>query len=82
MIELAIGLVALMLVVSALCGFAAYISRSLKMQNRLRSSLSSPVGNRVPVDPVLQGVFGHKYLYVNEKVVMPPTHVDRMALEP
>ena len=81
MIELSIGLVALVLVVSSLCGFAVYISRSLKMQNLLRSSTPCPVGNRVPVDHALQEVVGHKYLYINEKVVMPPTHVDRLPLE-
>ena len=37
LMELAVGMFAFALVVTALCGFAVYIAKSLKMQNSLRT---------------------------------------------
>ena len=41
LMELAVGMFALALVVSALCAFATYVTRSLKMQNSLRTDSST-----------------------------------------
>ena len=77
MIELAMGLFALALVVSALCTFAVYIVRSLEVQNSLRSS--APKMNRpVKVDVFAEMNFvGEGALKMDEKVSMPPTDVVR-----
>ncbi|MBR2837970.1 MAG: hypothetical protein IKE55_04245 [Kiritimatiellae bacterium] len=77
MIELAIGMFALALVVSALCTFAVYIVRSLEVQNSLRSS--SPQMNKpVKVDDFAARHFvGRDSLKMDERVVMPPTEVVR-----
>jgi len=64
---------ALTLVVSALCGFAVYIAKSLKMQNSLR------VGDRSQHDTVEVSDFAATYIFgkssvpVKEKVEMPDT---------
>lgn len=77
MVELAMGLFALALVVSALCTFAVYIVRSLEVQNSLRSS--APKMNRpVKVDVFAEMNFvGEGALKMDEKVSMPPTDVVR-----
>ena len=77
MIELAIGMFALALVVSALCTFAVYIVRSLEVQNSLRSS--APKMNKpVKVDDFAVKHFtGTDTLKMDERVVMPPTEVVR-----
>ena len=77
MIELAMGLFALALVVSALCTFAVYIVRSLEVQNSLRSS--APKMNRsVEVDAFAEMNFtGAGELKMDERVSMPPTDVAR-----
>ena len=77
MIELAMGMFALALVVSALCTFAVYIVRSLEVQNSLRSS--APKMNKpVKVDAFAEMNFvGVDALRMNEKVAMPPTEVVR-----
>ena len=75
LMELAVGMFALALVVSALCGFAVYIVKSLEVQNSLRSS--SPKNN----ENVELGAFaevnfaGRSVLKMNERVVMPSTTV-------
>ena len=74
-IELAAGMFALALVVSALCLFAVYIVKSLRVQNSLRSS--SPQNNvRVEVGDFAERFFtGHPALKMDERAVMPPTEV-------
>lgn len=73
LIELVIGIFALTLVVSALCGFAVYIVQSLRMQNTLRTGASSQHGH-VEVDALAaKYIFGSDRLNIHEKVVMPPT---------
>jgi len=71
--ELACGLFALALVVSALCGFAEYIAKSLKAQNRLRVSGRSDMrSDRVAFEGfAAEHVFGTSSLKIEEKVVMP-----------
>jgi len=77
LMELAIGLLALAIVVSALCGFAVYIVKSLEVQNALRSS--SPKMNTT----VELGTFAEKYyagrskLQIDEKWVASPTWVSK-----
>lgn len=44
LMELAIGMLALTMVVSALCGFAVFIARSLRAQNSVRSGSSEGNG--------------------------------------
>ena len=75
MIELAMGMFALALVVSALCLFAVYIVRSLEVQNSLRSS--SPQMNKpVKVDDFAARHFtGKDTIKMDERAVMPPTEV-------
>jgi len=69
MIELALGMLALVMVVSALCGFAVYVARSLEVQNSARS------GSRVSGGDVKVGVFIGGYtiesLKVESSVKMP-----------
>ena len=75
MIELAAGMFALALVVSALCLFAVYIVKSLEVQNSLRSS--SPQNNK-PVkveDFAVRHFTGRDTLKMDEHAVMPPTEV-------
>lgn len=74
LMELATGLFALALVVSALCGFAVYIAKSLEAQNSLRSGSggTSIKSARVDVEEfAAKNVFGVKTLKIEEKVVMP-----------
>ena len=74
LMELAVGLFALALVVSALCGFAHYIAKSLRVQNELR------VGGKRS-DPVeisswaAQHVFGAETLKISEKLNWPSTTI-------
>ena len=75
MVELAAGMFAIALVVSALTAFAVYIVRSLRVQNSLRGS--SPEWN---VDVEI-GDFAEKWyadttsIPMNEKAIMPPIKV-------
>lgn len=75
--ELAVGMFALALVVSALCGFALYIVKSLRVQNSLRSSAPQPSGEKVELGGVLEQVTAHKYLKIDEKVVLPQTWISK-----
>lgn len=79
LMELAVGMFALALVTSALCGFAVYIARSLRAQNELRAGLGPTGGSNAKSDSVEVGafaaehVFGTESLGIKEKVEMPPT---------
>lgn len=68
--ELAVGMLALSIVVSALCGFAVYIAKSLEVQNSLRGK-TPKTGGEVEVD-VFLGSAIIKKLNITEKAVMPP----------
>lgn len=75
LMELAVGMLALALVVSLLCGFAVYIARSLRAQNTLRQG----AGRNVNADSVEVGEFAEKHLFgtstltIKESVDLPPT---------
>jgi len=73
MIELAFGMFALALVVSALCGFAVCIARSLEMQNSLRVKSPSQHDEVQVSEFAAQYVFGKQTVDIKEKVVMPST---------
>ena len=76
MIELAAGMFALALVVSALCLFAVYIVKSLEVQNSLRSSAPQPSGEEVDFNIVLfRGDGDEHVLKINEHVKMPSTAI-------
>lgn len=77
MVELAFGMFALALVVSALCGFAVYIARSLEMQNSLRVGDSSQKDTVEVSAFAAQYIFGRQTLDITEKVEMPPTEILR-----
>ena len=62
MIELALGLFALALVISALCVFSAYIVRSLEMENSLRGN------SKGVADSVETGAFAAEHLFGAEKL--------------
>lgn len=74
LIELAVGLFTLALVVSALCGFAVYVARSLEAQNELRTTAD---GTNSRSDSVEVGdfssryVFGQDVLNISARVEMP-----------
>ena len=72
LMELATGLFALALVVSALCGFAVCIVKSLKMQNSLRVVNSSQSATVKFDNFAAKYIFGTSALKLNEKVSMPP----------
>ena len=73
LMELVVGLFALTLVVSALCGFAVYISKSLRMQNTLRVGASSQHDQVEVSSFAAKYVFGSETLNIHEKVEMPST---------
>jgi len=73
MIELAFGMFALTLVVSALCGFAVYIARSLEMQNSLRVDSSSQHDTMQVSEFAAEYLFGKETVKIDEEVKMPPT---------
>ena len=75
--ELAAGLFALALVVSALCLFATYIVQSLKVQNSLRSVSPQP-NVAVRVDDFAERFFVFKHtLPMNESAVFPSLDVPK-----
>lgn len=73
LMELTVGLFALALVVSALCGFASYIAKSLKMQNSLRTGASSQHDTVEVSDFAAEYIFGTGQLKIHEKVTLPQT---------
>lgn len=79
LMELAVGMFALALVVSALCGFAHCIVTSLRVQNELRADHSHSGGNNAKSASVDVGAFAAEHLFpkeilkIEEKVVMPST---------
>ena len=76
LIELAVGLFALALVVSALCGFALYIAKSLRLQNELR--VGGQKTDSVEVSAfAAEHVFGGQKLKISEKLAWPQTTVVR-----
>ena len=75
MMELAVGMLALAILVSALCAFAVYIARSLEVQNSLRGP--EPKMNK-PVkldDFAVRHFAGKDQIKMEEKAVMPPLEV-------
>lgn len=76
LMELAVGMFALALVVLALCGFATYIAKSLRVQNELR--VGGKKTDSVEVSAfAAEHVFGKAKLEVSEKLVWPSTTVVR-----
>lgn len=79
LMELAVGLFALTLVVSALCGSVLYIVISLRAQNELRADMGSSGGSSAKSGSVDVGAFAADFLFpkqilkIEEKVVMPST---------
>ena len=79
LMELAAGMFAVALVVSALCGYAVYISKSLKAQNSLRGG--STAASNSKSDTVDVGEFASEHLFgktkleIHEEVVMPQTTI-------
>ena len=72
MTELVVGMFALALVVSALCGFAVYIAKSLRVQNELR--VGGKRTDRVEATGITaEYVFGAESLKISEKLNWPPT---------
>ena len=71
MVELAVGMFAVALVISAVTLFTVYIVRSLRVQNSARGS--SPE----PAEPVELDEFftGTKTLSTKERVAIPPTAI-------
>ena len=75
LMELAVGMFALALVVSALAGFAVYIAKSLRSQNTVRSSSESS-DTTVQFDSfAAKWIFGGESVGVREKVAMPTTEI-------
>ena len=74
MMEMAVGMFALALVVGALCAFAVFMAKSLRVQNSLRSSAPQPSGEEVDFNIVLfRGAGDEHVLKINEHVKMPST---------
>ena len=70
LMELAVGLFALALVISALCGFAHYIAKSLRVQNELR--VGGKRSDSVEISSwAAQHVFGAETLKISEKLNWP-----------
>ena len=76
LMELAVGMFALSLVVGALCAFAIFMAKSLRVQNSLRSSAPQPSGEEVDFNIVLfRGDGDEHVLKINEHVKMPSTAI-------
>ncbi len=71
LMELAVGMFAFALVVTALCGFAVYIAKSLKMQNSLRTGASTQTASVEFTTFGAKYVFGVERLTIRESVSMP-----------
>lgn len=66
--ELAVGLFALVLLISALVAFALYIVRSLDIQNHLRGN-GHGVADKIELDDfAAESVFGTRVLHIKEPV--------------
>ena len=76
LMELAVGMFALALVVSALCGFAVYIAKSLRVQNELRVGGKKTDAVEVP-SFAAERAFGAEKLEISEKLAWPSTTVLR-----
>lgn len=79
MIELALGLFALALVVSALCAFAVFMAKSLRVQNELRrNGRSNSRTEQVEVGSFEAANFtGTSVLKIKERVVLPERTIVR-----
>ncbi len=79
LMELAVGMFVIALVVSVLCVYAIYISKSLKAQNSLRGGSTATSNSKS--DTVDVGKFASEHLFgkgkleIREKVVMPQTTI-------
>jgi hypothetical protein len=77
LIELAVGMFAFALVITALFTFTLWIAKSLKMQNSLRTSISTQT------DTIRLTTFGAEYLFgtetikIKESVKMPGMEIIR-----
>ncbi len=79
LMELAAGLFALALVVSAMTGFALYFVKSLRAQNALRVK-SPQATERIDVSPfAARYIFGNATLTIREKVDMPSTTISNQG---
>lgn len=77
MFELAMGMFAIALVVSALCGFAIYIARSLEMQNSLRVKSHSQHDTLEVSEFSSEYIFGRTSVSIDAEVRMPRTEIVR-----
>lgn len=75
LMELAVGMFAFALVVTALCGFAVYIAKSLKMQNSLRTGASTQTATVEFTTFGAKYVFGAERLTIKESVSIPGTAI-------
>lgn len=75
LMELVVGMFAFVLVVTALCGFAVYIAKSLKMQNSLRTGASTQTASVEFTTFGAKYVFGAERLTIKESVSMPGTAI-------
>ena len=77
LVELVLGVFAVSLVASALCVFAVYITRSLKVQNTARGpSPATPAP--VEMDGFAERYLtGSKTLTINERVAMPANTIPK-----
>lgn len=66
LMELAVGMFALALVVSALCVFVRYIAKSLSMENHIRCG-SAIIAAQIELDDfAAKNVFGSEVLHIKE----------------
>lgn len=75
LMELAVGMFAFALVISALCGFAIWISKSLKMQNSLRTGRSTQTDKVEFTSFAAKYVFGSEAVTIKESVKMPEVYI-------
>ena len=75
LMELAAGMLALAIVVSAICTFSIYIVRSLEVQNSLRSSSPKPNKPVKVEDFAVRHFTGKDTIKMDEHAVMPSQEV-------
>lgn len=75
LLELAAGMFALSLVVSAITVFATFEVKTLKLQNSLRSSTPLMSGEKFDLGTVLESAFGLHWLRIEEHLFTPPLEI-------
>ena len=76
-VELAVGMFAIAFLAGILFAFADHFTKSLKVQNSMRSSAPQPTGEATELGPFLSEYLGVEKFVVEEKAYIPPASIQR-----